>query len=116
MKSLPTHEKLFAVGTKGDPNATFSLFFLGVGCVGLGLGWGVRRFHNNIYMFSSPTEFGALQTPYWFQHFNGEGYASWGTESGVTHRLGLLFHGLVGTHHTVVGGHHSSLLLTRAAG
>ena len=48
---IPTHEKMFAVGKRG-PNATFNLFFLGV--IGLVLGWGVRRFHNNTYMFSQP--------------------------------------------------------------
>ena len=26
----------------------------------MALGWGVRRFHNNIYMFSNPTEFGHI--------------------------------------------------------
>ena len=30
IKSIPTYEKLFAVG-KGGPNATFDLFFLGLG-------------------------------------------------------------------------------------
>ena len=29
--------------------------------VGLALGWGVRRFHDNIYMFSNPTEFGTSE-------------------------------------------------------
>ena len=44
----------------------------------------------------------------------GEGSAPSGTESGVKplfvwtrNNLGLLFHALVGVHHTVVGGHHS---------
>ena len=37
---------------KSGPSATFNLVFLGVG---LALGWGVRRFHSNIYMFSNPT-------------------------------------------------------------
>ena len=32
IKSIPTHEKLFAVGKRG-PNATFNLIFLGVGSV-----------------------------------------------------------------------------------
>ena len=31
---------------------------------GLAMGWGVRRFRNNIYMFSNPTEFGTSPTPY----------------------------------------------------
>ena len=35
MKSIPTHEKLFAVGNSG-PNATFNLIFLGLGWP---LGW-----------------------------------------------------------------------------
>ena len=46
---------------KNGPIATFDLFFLRVG---LALGWGVRRFHDNTYMFSNPTEFGESQTPY----------------------------------------------------
>ena len=38
---------------KRGPNAAFNLLF---SCVGLALGWGVRRFHNNSSMFSNPTE------------------------------------------------------------
>ena len=53
-KPIPTHEKIFAVGKSG-PIATFDLFF---SWVGLSLGWGVRRFHDNIHMFAKPTEFG----------------------------------------------------------
>ena len=30
IKAIPTHEKIFAVGKRG-PNATFNLFFLGLG-------------------------------------------------------------------------------------
>ena len=41
-------------------NATFKPIFC---WLGLALGWGVRRFHDHIYMFSNPTEFGKLQTP-----------------------------------------------------
>ena len=41
IKSIPTHEKLFALGKSGPDatNATFTLifFFLGLGWVGLGL-------------------------------------------------------------------------------
>ena len=40
-----------------------TIFFLGVG---LALGWGVRRFHNNSCMFSSPTEFSISQTPHYY--------------------------------------------------
>ena len=58
-KSILTHEQLFAVGKSG-PIATFNLFFF---WVGLALGLGVRRFHNNIYMFPNPTYFGISQTP-----------------------------------------------------
>ena len=43
---------------KNAPSATFNLFF---SWVGLALGWGVRRFRNNIYTFSNPTEFGKSQ-------------------------------------------------------
>ena len=49
IKSIRIYEKLLAGGQKSDPNATFDLI-----CVGLGwpwLGWGVRRFHNNVYTF-----------------------------------------------------------------
>ena len=45
MKSIPTHEKLFAVG-KSDPNATANLI---VSWVRLALGWRVHRIHNIIY-------------------------------------------------------------------
>ena len=47
----------------------FSLFF---SWAGLASGWGVRRFHNNMYpsMFSNPTDFGKSQTPYFLRrHF-----------------------------------------------
>ena len=57
VKSISPHEKSFAVGKSG-PHATFNLFF---SWVGLALGWGVRRFRNNIYTFSNPTEFGKSQ-------------------------------------------------------
>ena len=54
-------KKNYLLWGKSGPNANFNHFFLGLG---LALGWGVRRFHNNIYMFSDPTEFGKSQTPY----------------------------------------------------
>ena len=48
-KSIPTHEKSFAVWKSG-PNYHFQP---NVSWVGLALGcWGVRRFHINIYMLS----------------------------------------------------------------
>ena len=59
IKPIPTHEKLFAMGKSG-PNATFNLIF---SWVGLALGWGVHRFHNNTYMFSTPTGSGESKTP-----------------------------------------------------
>ena len=43
-KPIPPHEKIFAVGRSGQ-NATFNLSF---SWVGLALGWGARRFHNNL--------------------------------------------------------------------
>ena len=54
IKPIPSYEKILAVG-KSDPIGTFfDLFFF------LGLGWpwvgGVRQFHDNIFMFSNPTE------------------------------------------------------------
>ena len=39
---------------KRGPNATVYPKF---SWVGLALGWGVRRFQNNVYIFSNPTEF-----------------------------------------------------------
>jgi len=59
IKSIPTHEKRFAVGKSG-PNATLNLLF---SWVGLALAWGVRQFHINsiIDMFFNPTKFGKWQ-------------------------------------------------------
>ena len=59
IKSIPTHEKMVAVGRSG-PDATFSLIFY---WAGLDLGWGVRRFHDSICMFCNPTEFRKSQHP-----------------------------------------------------
>ena len=61
-KTNPNPRKTICCGKKSAPNATINLFFLGLG---LALGWGVRRFHVNSYMFSHPTEFGISQTPQW---------------------------------------------------
>ena len=69
IKSIPTHEKIVAVGKSG-PNATFNLIFLG-----LGLPWVGEFIHMtvvnicvfltvvNICVFFNPTEFGISQTP-----------------------------------------------------
>ena len=62
IKSMPTHEKLFAVGKKCGPNAHFltSFFFLGSGWP-----W-VEEFVGftiTLNTFSNPTELGRLQTP-----------------------------------------------------
>ena len=55
-KTDPNPRKtILAAGKSGPKCHFFNLFFLGVG---LALGWGVRRFHNNIYMFPNPTEIG----------------------------------------------------------
>ena len=60
-KINPNPPKFICCGEKSGPNATFDLIFHRVG---LALGWGVRRFHNNIlYMFSNPTEIGKSHTP-----------------------------------------------------
>ena len=37
------------------------LFNLNFSWTGLALGWGVRRFHDDIKMFSNPTEFGVCR-------------------------------------------------------
>ena len=50
-KTNPNKRKIICCGEKAQ-NATFNLNFP---WVGLALGWGVRRFHNNIQMFSIPT-------------------------------------------------------------
>ena len=55
-----THEKLFAVRKKW-PKCHFQPTF---SWVGLALGWGIRRFHSNVYMFPNPTELGISPTPY----------------------------------------------------
>ena len=52
IKPIPTHEKLFAVGKSGL-NATFEPNF---SWVGLALGWGVRRVHNNILYVFQPNK------------------------------------------------------------
>ena len=59
LKSIQTHEKLFAAGKSG-PNATFNLIFLG-----LGWRW-VGEFVGFIIIFTcflNPTQFGIWQTP-----------------------------------------------------
>ena len=55
IKPILTHEKLFAVGKSG-PNATFDLFFLGLGWPWVGEFDGFIIIF--IYMFPNPTEFG----------------------------------------------------------
>ena len=64
IKSIPTHEKISAVGKNG-PNATFNLIFLGLGWPWVGEFVGFIIFRSNIYMFSDPTKFGESQTPYY---------------------------------------------------
>ena len=59
IKSIPTHEKLFAVGKSG-PNATFSLIFLGLGWPWVGDFVGFITILN---VFSNPTELGKSQAP-----------------------------------------------------
>ena len=51
IKSIPTHEKLFAVGKSGlnAKVAQMSRITIFFSRVGLALGWGVRRFYN-IYL------------------------------------------------------------------
>ena len=53
-KINPNPRKIMCCGKKSGPNAAFKPMF---SWVGLALGWGVRRFHNNIYTLSNPTEF-----------------------------------------------------------
>ena len=55
-KTNPNPRKTYFDEGKSGPNATFRptrYVFLGVGLALLG--WGVRRFHNNINIFSNPT-------------------------------------------------------------
>ena len=54
-----THEKL-SVGKSG-PNATFNLFFLGLGWPWVGEFVGFMIIFNMLF---NPTEFGRTQTPY----------------------------------------------------
>ena len=49
-KISPNQENNICCGEKGGPNATFNLFFLGLGWP---WGWGVRRFHDARSIFSS---------------------------------------------------------------
>ena len=53
-KTNPNPRKSYLLWGKSDLNATFNLIFL---VLGWPLGWGVRRFHNNIYMFPNQTDF-----------------------------------------------------------
>ena len=52
IKSIPSHEQVFAVVGKSGPNANFNLFFLGLGWPWVGEFVG---FHNDNYVFSNPT-------------------------------------------------------------
>ena len=62
IKPIPTHTRKYLLWEKV---AHMPRFFLPIfSWVGLALGWGVRRFHDNIYTFSNPTEFGESQTPH----------------------------------------------------
>ena len=60
-KTNPNPRKIICSGKKW-PNCHFQPKFC---WVGLALGWGVRRFRNNISMFPNPTELGVSQTPHW---------------------------------------------------
>ena len=59
-KINPNPRKNICCDQKWPKNATFDLFFLGLG---LALGWGVRRFRNNIYMISTQHNFVNRQHP-----------------------------------------------------
>ena len=56
IKPIPTPEKILAVGKKW-PKCHFRPLFAWVRLAG---GFGIRRFHRNIYMFSNPTDFGII--------------------------------------------------------
>ena len=62
-KMNPNPRKIISCG-KNWPTCHF--YIAKFSCVGLALGWGVRRFHINIYryMLSNPTDLGKSQTPY----------------------------------------------------
>ena len=49
-KKQPQPTKNYLLWEKSGPNATFNLLRI-LPWVGLALGWGVRRFHNNVHMF-----------------------------------------------------------------
>ena len=59
-KTSPNPRKIICSG-KTWPKCLFNLVF---SWVGLALGWGVRRYHNNIPTVSSPTKFDRWQTTY----------------------------------------------------
>ena len=61
-----------AVRGKSGPECPF--FQAYISWVGLALGWGVRRFRNNIYIFSNPTEIGIIaNTPVKQEKQHGHG-------------------------------------------
>ena len=61
-KINPNRQNKYLLWEKVAPKCHFSPNF---SWVGLALGWGVRRFHDNIHVFSNPTEFSISQIPYW---------------------------------------------------
>ena len=69
-KTNPNPRKTICCGKKWPKCHFLTYFFLGWV---VALGWGVRRFHSNIYMFSNPTEFGISQTPYCSHYLDGDG-------------------------------------------
>ena len=60
IKSIPTHEKIFAV-VKSGPKVTFNLILLGLGWLWVGEFVSFKIVF--IYMFSNKIEFGKSQTP-----------------------------------------------------
>ena len=79
IKSQPA-KKYFCCERKSGPPQLLLLasFFLGVG---LALGWGVRRFHDNIHVFSNPTESGVIS---WTPYCNSD-YKKFVPEPGIRH-------------------------------
>ena len=65
IKPIPTQQKIIlCCGENVAQTPLLTWSFLGWVGLGLALGWGVRRFHNNVYVFFNPTELDISQRPF----------------------------------------------------